>query len=752
MNGADAADACPLAWLNSFANWGPGANHVAPGATVHLVGAFTNALTVAGSGTAGRPVTLYFETGANFTTGCWPASGAIALNGQSNIIIDGGLNGIIQNTSNGTGLTTQNDSIGILGNGNSGGEVNFITIQNLTVTNIYNRIAGSSDPIAAGTCIEVSGSSITISNCNVSDGSSAIEYSGPGPGDTVKSNIFILNNRILNWDHGIEMGIGTSQSTNANCLLTNVVIAGNYLDHADHWDGFQANFHMDGIIIYNRTTDPTVVINRLVIRNNTFGSNIMSANTDNHGATAAIACYLDGPSTQQQNVFIFNNLFQSGSASNYWANTFANGSGSNVWVVNNTGIGVSDGFSICGVECHNYNNIFAGGGGETMTGIYGSQVGFTIPVSAATNLWVMTNYLNTLWSDYNVFPASPGLIPVFGLQLEQYMAGGMMWLAGIIYPFANWQNYGTAYWSDTNQQAWVSMHCDPHSMASLPTFVPGTYIPGANDTVARGKGTNLTWLGITNDFNGNPRPATGAWDVGAFVASSTSNGIAAVPTPTGVHVVMPGSASVFGTGLPPAASGASTNVTDGLLAWWPLDDASGADSSGNGHTGTFAGSPGMAGGVISNGLGWSGTVGQAMVFPAVSTSASTFTVTMWIFPSGLSANYQTLVFDTANNFGLMLNGVNLDIYASGADHLASTNLNLNTWYFVTAVVSSGVGTFYLNGTSAGTFAFNGSPAFNILASENPGNPFVGVMDDVRVYNRALTAGEVADLFNWRGQP
>lgn len=47
----------------------------------------------------------------------------------------------------------------------------------------------------------------------------------------------------------------------------------------------------------------------------------------------------------------------------------------------------------------------------------------------------------------------------------------------------------------------------------------------ATDTVARGAGVNLTSSGITTDIDGDARPATGAWDVGA-------DQVVESPTPT----------------------------------------------------------------------------------------------------------------------------------------------------------------------------------------------------------------------------
>ena len=50
-----------------------------------------------------------------------------------------------------------------------------------------------------------------------------------------------------------------------------------------------------------------------------------------------------------------------------------------------------------------------------------------------------------------------------------------------------------------------------------------TIIPASSDTVAKGEGKNLTYLGIPAlnvDMNGNARPATGPWDIGAYQCGS----------------------------------------------------------------------------------------------------------------------------------------------------------------------------------------------------------------------------------------
>ena len=113
------------------------------GNTLHICGTITGsggatAITAAGNGSSGNPITIKFETGAQLDAPYWggnafsSSAGAISCVGHSYITIDGGVNGIIQNTANGTSLANQQASTG----------VNFLgcahtEIKNLHVLNIY---------------------------------------------------------------------------------------------------------------------------------------------------------------------------------------------------------------------------------------------------------------------------------------------------------------------------------------------------------------------------------------------------------------------------------------------------------------------------------------------------------------------------------------------------------------------------------------------------------------------------------------
>jgi len=569
-SGADAADANSLAWLNTAANWGSGATQVSPGDKVHLVGTFTSPLTVMGSGVSGSPMTIYFEPGANFTSPCWPygiaqaPNGAIAFYGVSNIVIDGGVNGIIQNTACGTAFTNK-ASTALSGTGRN------VTIQNLTVTNIYLRTSYDDYPgLAAyyygGVGINLAGNALTVSNCHVSDAGSLLSMNAS---DAFTSNLLILNNTLLNANHFCSLGIPPSTT------ISNTVISGNIFDHADFWDGGGGGdgLHMDYIIFED--SDNSSVTNdsflNLYICNNTFGANYMAdlsvltnqgytylpppfnvwSNSStgivaSHGQTAIIASYMSEGCQEIQNSAVFNNLLLT-HTNETWGNTPLTFGGSNVYMVNNTCVAIEGnsfpcggGMELLGSNVYVYNNICFPGFGATIGGMTSDIV------DGGNNgpnvLFILTNYLSTVWSDYNVIQGAGG-IEYFGFTVARTFAGGNAFPGLSLTSLQDWQTYKGNEWGDcatvpsyncgalhtsvNGLYYWCQVHADPHSTTNMPNYMAGTFAPAMYDNVAQGKGTNLTSvfasLGIpATDFYGMQRSPTNRWDIGAFAAGDTN--------------------------------------------------------------------------------------------------------------------------------------------------------------------------------------------------------------------------------------
>jgi len=99
-------------------------------------------------------------------------------------------------------------------------------------------------------------------------------------------------------------------------------------------------------------------------------------------------------------------------------------------------------------------------------------------------------------------------------------------------------------------------------------------------------------------------------------------------------------------------------------------------------------------------------------------------------------------------------------YTGGVDrsrNTSSANLQTNTWYYIVATYNDAANSLllYVNGTSRATADIN-SPATNSLTANNSafiigeainGSPTNGLIDDARVYNRALHSMDILTIYN-----
>jgi hypothetical protein len=83
-----------------------------------------------------------------------------------------------------------------------------------------------------------------------------------------------------------------------------------------------------------------------------------------------------------------------------------------------------------------------------------------------------------------------------------------------------------------------------------------------------------------------------------------------------------------------------------------------------------------------------------------------------------------------------------------------TVAQLNMWYHIVGTWDGTTRTIYVNGVAEGTnntaqsrANVGGNTAIGRPGSYTGGLYFPGVIDDVRIYNRALTAAEVTRLYN-----
>jgi len=137
-----------------------------------------------------------------------------------------------------------------------------------------------------------------------------------------------------------------------------------------------------------------------------------------------------------------------------------------------------------------------------------------------------------------------------------------------------------------------------------------------------------------------------------------------------------------------------------------------------------------------------------------------FTVQAWFNSTNIGTDWQRIIDfgngASSNNIivGVVGSQLFINSVGSGPNYIAGPTLASNTWNHVSAVFSGTTGSLYLNGALVGSYA--GMPQYqNVARSGNywgksnwPGDAvWQGQQDELRIWNRALTATEIAANYN-----
>ena len=184
------------------------------------------------------------------------------------------------------------------------------------------------------------------------------------------------------------------------------------------------------------------------------------------------------------------------------------------------------------------------------------------------------------------------------------------------------------------------------------------------------------------------------------------------------------------------------------------------DSSGNGHDGVAVGDPTYVPGAQGMGLLFDGTGNQYVDLGAYNPSDGTgqLSVSLWAQWQGLTSFYQGLIGKRdswATNDMMWQIEANRDTGTLGFAQTAGgvypgEVLPVDEWAHVGISFNGNTADFYINGVQVGSGGFTlGSDTQSALqfgaCEANGGNPFNGALDEVKLYNRALSAGEIQGL-------
>lgn len=212
----------------------------------------------------------------------------------------------------------------------------------------------------------------------------------------------------------------------------------------------------------------------------------------------------------------------------------------------------------------------------------------------------------------------------------------------------------------------------------------------------------------------------------------------------------------------------TTILSDLPVAYWRLGEISGtsaADASGNGRTGTYGGGVvlGMAGAIRgeNDAAARFGSGGAKVVAPLLPLM-SQWTAEAWVYPTAAQSGTPYIVCDRFSlsgiNFGIVVNlsagtcAVST-LYDNGSlINTPQVELTLNAWTHVAGTYDGSNLRLYLNGALSQTLASttasaSGGVATDIGIRNSPGDSFIGSIDEVAIYNTALSASRLLAHYN-----
>jgi hypothetical protein len=222
-------------------------------------------------------------------------------------------------------------------------------------------------------------------------------------------------------------------------------------------------------------------------------------------------------------------------------------------------------------------------------------------------------------------------------------------------------------------------------------------------------------------------------------------------------------------------SGVFIRIIDGLVGSWHFEEGSGTtahDSSGNGNDGTLLDDnptnadgdtpPQWVSGRYGGALQYDGVDDLVLISslnPIQNRAINNFAFVVWIKSTADTGTIQQVFEGHTRTGEIYLEGRlpgTLSFYIrddSGTAHsIATSPLALNNWYFIAGTYDGSTQRIYVNGNLISSASW--SNAFTITTGISVGRDyelniqyFRGIIDELEIFNRALSAAEISDLYN-----
>lgn len=200
--------------------------------------------------------------------------------------------------------------------------------------------------------------------------------------------------------------------------------------------------------------------------------------------------------------------------------------------------------------------------------------------------------------------------------------------------------------------------------------------------------------------------------------------------------------------------------TNGLIGHWNFDEGSGSvagDSSGNGHDGTVTGAT-WTSGHRGGGLSFAATRAHVLVPNSAALDLpGPLTLAVWFNAAQRQGTWARMIDRDYNSSYSLCSGNGIDdveFWLDGqlVDDSGNGVIVSNTWMHAAVTLDNAdLGRLYINGAQVATGSFSGSVAGNssdlYFGSRSiDGYDWVGKLDGVYIYDRALSADEIGMLY------
>jgi hypothetical protein len=203
-------------------------------------------------------------------------------------------------------------------------------------------------------------------------------------------------------------------------------------------------------------------------------------------------------------------------------------------------------------------------------------------------------------------------------------------------------------------------------------------------------------------------------------------------------------------------------VTNGLSVFWAFgeSDVSGttvSDRSGNSNNGTLTNGPTLGSARVGKAIDLDGTDDRVVTIEnptGLGYGTGDFSWFAWIYPRRINDSYEMIWSQGTGGIPYFaVRDDTLHFYISTVYETAAGYIIKDAWQHVGVVRSGGVVTMYKNGvpytTSATQDGSISAPQYAYVSSYGSGgaHAFKGLIDEVRIYNRALSQREIDQIFH-----